>query len=329
VTRRLLISCLPAPLTGCAGIQSMTGGAGFQGEQFNSLFNLFMWITGFFYALVIIGLIGALLFRRRAADADRSDVARPALLIWVGAVLLGLTVLTVASYAADRRVAVQTASKPAFDVQITANQWWWDVTYKNGDPSQEVRTANELHLPVNLPVHVTLKSNDVIHSFWVPPLSGKQDLIPGRVNDMLLIATKTGAFRGQCAEYCGTQHAHMALDVTVEPLADFQRWWRAQLTPAAAPATPLAQAGYRLVMSQQCASCHKIAGTPASARFGPDLTHLASRRSIAAGTFPMTRGHLYAWVADPQGAKPGNNMPYIGLGADQLHAVLAYLEGLK
>lgn len=328
--RKLLIACLAAPLDGCAGVQSMTGGAGFQGEQFNSLFTLFLWITGFFYALVLIGLLGGLLLRRQAAGADGGDgVARPALLAWLAAVVIGLTVLTFASYAADRRVAAQITRQPPFEVEITANQWWWDVTYKNGDPSAEVRTANELHLPVNVPVHVTLRSNDVIHSFWVPPLSGKQDLIPGRVNDMLLIATKTGMFRGQCAEYCGTQHAHMALDVTVEPLAQFKQWWQAQHAPAAAPATPLARAGYRYVMSQQCASCHTIAGTPASGRVGPDLTHLASRRSIGAGTFPMTRGHLYAWVADPQGAKPGNDMPYIGLAADQLHAVVAYLEGLK
>ena len=206
-------------------------------------------------------------------------------------------------------------------MEITANQWWWDVTYKNGTPEDELRTANELHLPIGVPVRVTLKSNDVIHSFWVPPLAGKQDLIPGRVSDVLLLPTRTGVFRGQCAEFCGAQHAHMAIDVTVEPIAAFRRWWRAGLAPAAAPAFPLAQLGYRYVTAAQCASCHNISGTPASGRFGPDLTHLASRRSIGAGTFPMTRGHLYAWVADPQGAKRGNNMPYIGLDAQQLRAV--------
>ena len=324
--------CLAAMLGGCAGVQSMTGAAGVQGEQFRSLFWLFLWVTVFFYALVIVGLIWAL-FRRGDAtvgEADGERRVRPTLIAWMIAVLIGLTSLTVASYAADRRTASasDTTAQP-YEIQITANQWWWDVTYKNGIPGDEVRTANELHLPVNVPVRVALKSNDVIHSFWIPPLAGKQDLIPGRVNDLVLVPTKVGQFRGQCAEFCGAQHAHMAMDVTVEPVADFKRWWQAQHAPAVAPATALARAGYDYFTTHQCASCHTISGTPASAKFGPDLTHIASRRSIAAGTFPMTRGHLYAWVADPQGAKPGTNMPTIGLDAQQLHAVLAYLGGLK
>jgi cytochrome c oxidase subunit 2 len=321
---------LAAALGGCGGIQSMTEGAGLQGEQFRGLFMLFLGITTFFYVLVIVGLIGGLMWRRRAdREAGGERAARAGLAGWLAAVVLGLTVLTVASYISDRHVAAATPAHPPLEVQVTANQWWWDVTYKNGTPADELRTANELHLPVGVPVRVTLKTNDVIHSFWVPPLGGKQDLIPGRMNDMLVLPTRVGTWRGQCAEYCGTQHAHMALDVTVEPLDAFRGWWRAQLAPAAPPATPLARAGYAFVMTHQCASCHAIAGTPASARFGPDLTHLASRRSIAAGTFPMTRGHLFAWVADPQGAKPGNHMLTIPLNADELHAVVAYLEGLK
>ncbi|MBU3077320.1 cytochrome c oxidase subunit II [Sphingomonas quercus] len=322
--------CLAGLLAGCGGTQSMTGGGGLQGEQFNRLFTLFMGITGFFYVLVIVGMLAGIAIRGRAAGTERGErLARTALLGWIAAVVLGLTVLTVGSYASERRVSAAIPARPPLEVQITANQWWWDITYKNAVPANELRTANELHLPVGVPVKVTLKSNDVIHSFWIPSLAGKQDLIPGRVNDLLLLPTRTGQFRGQCAEFCGTQHAHMALDVTVEPVASFRRWQQAQLAPAAPPSTPLAQAGHDLVMSQQCASCHAIAGTPASARFGPDLTHLASRRSIAAGTLPMTRGHLYAWIADPQGVKPGNNMPYIGFDSAKLHAVVAYLQGLK
>lgn len=324
--------CLAATLGGCAGVQSMTGAAGAQAEQFRNLFWLFLCVTAFFYVLVIMGLVWSL-FRRGGAAAGEPDSerrVRPALIGWMAAVLVGLTSLTVASYAADRRTASASDTiVPPFEIQITANQWWWDVTYKNGIPGDEVRTANELHLPVGVPVRVALKSNDVIHSFWIPPLAGKQDLIPGRVNELVLAPTRVGEFRGQCAEFCGAQHAHMAMDVTVEAPGNFRRWWQAQHAPAAPPATPIAQAGYDYFTTHQCASCHAISGTPASAQFGPDLTHLASRRSIAAGTFPMTRGHLYAWVADPQGAKPGTNMPTIGLDAQQLHAVLAYLEGLK
>jgi cytochrome c oxidase subunit 2 len=180
-----------------------------------------------------------------------------------------------------------------------------------------------------VPVHIRLKSNDVIHSFWVPRLAGKQDLIPGRINDILLIAKRRGRYRGQCAEYCGVQHAHMALDVTAESPEDFKRWYTAQLAPAAMPTTPLARAGYDYFMTRECSTCHSITGTKASAQVAPDLTHLASRKTIAAGTLPMTRGHLYAWVADPQGPKPGNNMPYIGLEPQELHSVVAYLETLK
>jgi len=330
MTRALRGLGLAALLGGCHGIQSMTEGAGFQGEQFSGLFTLFLAVTGFFYILVILGLIGGLVLRRRAdRDEAGEKTARIGLVGWLGAVLVGLTGLTVASYVMDRNVAAASPARPPLEVQITGNQWWWDVTYKNGVPGQEVRTANELHLPVGVPVRLTLKTNDVIHSFWVPALGGKQDMIPGRTNALTVLPTRIGSYRGQCAEYCGAQHAHMALDVTIEPLAAFRKWWAAGLAPAAPPATPLAQAGYRFVMTQQCASCHNISGTPASGRFGPDLTHVASRRSIGAGTFPMTPGHLFAWVADPQGAKPGNHMPYIGLNADQLHAVVAYLEGLK
>jgi cytochrome c oxidase subunit 2 len=322
---------LPA---GCAGPQSMFGGGGLQSDQFGRLFPFFLGVTAFFYALVILFLLGALFRRRREREAAAGagglspDRLRSVLMAWVGLVFLGLTILTIASYLTDRATA---AARPgnALEVEIVANQWWWDVHYLFPVSGGNVRTANELHLPVGLPVHVRLKSNDVIHSFWVPRLAGKQDLIPGRVNDLLLRARHTGQYRGQCAEFCGIQHAHMALDVTVETPARFTAWLNRQRAPAPPPATPLARAGYSYFMTRECSACHSIVGTPASGRVAPDLTHLASRRSIAAGTYPMTRGHLYAWVADPQGAKPGNNMPYIGLEPGELHAVVAYLETLQ
>ncbi|AUW57038.1 cytochrome c oxidase subunit II [Sphingobium sp. SCG-1] len=309
------------------GIQSATSGAGLHDQQFNGLFLLFLGITGFFYLIVIVALIAAIILRRRRTGSE--PLARAALFGWVGAVVVGLAVLSAASFLVDRRVDAATMGRPPLKIELVANQWWWDVRYHGASPSDEVHTANELHLPVGVPALVTLKSNDVIHSFWVPPLAGKQDLVPGRTNDILLLPRRTGLFRGQCAEFCGTQHARMALDVTVESLPDFRRWQRAQRAPAFAPRTALAQGGYAYVTQRECANCHNITGTPASGRFGPDLTHLASRRSIGAGTYPMTRGHLYAWVADPQGAKPGNNMPYIGFEAQDLHAVVAYLQSLK
>jgi len=154
-------------------------------------------------------------------------------------------------------------------------------------------------------------------------------VIPGRVTDIEFLPTRTGIFRGQCAEFCGVQHTHMALDVIVEPVADFRRWYAHQLALAPSPATPLQLAGYRYVVSRECSSCHNIAGTPASGQIAPDLTHVAGRRSIAAGTLPLNRGNLYGWVADPQSQKAGNRMPTIAMEPDELHAVVAYLETLK
>jgi cytochrome c oxidase subunit 2 len=253
---------------------------------------------------------------------------RTTLMGWGALVATGLVALAIASFFADRSMA-KAAGHEKLSLTITANQWWWDVQYNSADASKTLRTANELHLPVGVPVRIRLQSNDVIHSFWVPSLTGKQDLIPGRENDITITPEKVGIYRGQCAEFCGTQHAHMALVVNVDSYADFIKWWEHQLQPAPAPASPLAQAGYAYVTSGPCSSCHNIGGTPASGRIAPDLTHLASRRSIAAGTMPMSEGNLYGWVADPQSIKPGNKMPTIGLEPNQLHAVVAYLETLK
>jgi cytochrome c oxidase subunit 2 len=328
----LLASC------GTDGIQSISGRDGRDAQSIADLLALFSIVTAIFFAAVMLFLAAAW-FRRRGqgqdgmpdeAGASREPLLRTGLLVWIGAVTLGLTGLTLASYFTDRSMDHPVpAGKPALSVEIVANQWWWDVRYHFPDPTRNVRTANELHLPVGVPVFITLKSNDVIHSFWIPNLGGKQDLIPGRKNDLVLIPERAGRYRGQCAEFCGLQHAHMALDVTVESRADFARWLALSVAPAKPPATPLQQAGYDYIMKRECSACHMIAGTPASGQVAPDLTHMASRRSIAAGTLPMTRGHLYAWVADPQGPKPGNAMPYIGLEPDELHAVVAYLESLK
>jgi cytochrome c oxidase subunit 2 len=323
-------------LGGCEGIQAIGPRDGAEAARISDLFTLFLIVTLVFYAAVLAFLVAA--WWRRRGGEDSPDPGAPrrdgplnrALLVWIGAVVLGLTGLTLASFFADRGIAGDVPrDQPLLSVEVVAKQWWWDIRYHFPDKSQTVRTANELHLPVGVPAMVYLKSNDVIHSFWVPNLAGKQDLIPGRVNDIVLVPRHTGRYRGQCAEYCGIQHAHMALDVTVESKADFARWLGLQQRPAPAPATALQQAGYDYVTTRECSSCHAIAGTPASGAVGPDLTHLLSRRSIAAGTYPMTRGHLYAWIADPQGAKPGSNMPVVGLDADELHAVVAYLETLK
>jgi cytochrome c oxidase subunit 2 len=335
---RAAVLVLPL-LSGACSIQhyqSIYSDAAVEVRQFNILFLIFLAICVIMYVLVIVFLIAGLARRRRTQANVMEDgrhheshpLMRTGLIGWGTLVAAGLVGLAIASFVADRSMA-SAAINPKLFIKVTANQWWWDVQYLSSDSSKSLRTANDIHLPVGVPVNITLVSNDVIHSFWVPSLAGKQDLIPGRQNDISITPTKVGIYRGQCAEYCGAQHAHMALVVNVDSYGDFLKWWQHQLQPAPAPTTALARAGYAYVTSRQCSSCHAIAGTPASATVGPDLTHLASRRTIAAGTMPMGEGNLYGWIADPQSIKPGSRMPIVGLEPAELHAVVAYLETLK
>ena len=337
--RPLRAAVLPLLLDACQyqHYQSDFGGAAVEDRQFLTLFWIFLGVCAFMYALVIAFLAAGILRHRRATDANVVETGRhhqshplmrSTLIGWTALIGTGLAALAIASFFADRSMA-NAAAHEKLAINVNANQWWWDIEYVSADVSKGIRTANELHLPVGVPVRIRLHSNDVIHSFWVPSLAGKQDLIPGRDNDITIVPRKVGIFRGQCAEFCGAQHAHMALIVNVDSYPDFIKWWQHQLQPAPAPRTPLAQAGYNYVITAQCAVCHNIAGTPASGTVGPDLTHLASRRSIAAGTMPMSEGNLYGWIEDPQSIKPGVKMPTIGLEPQQLHAVVAYLETLK
>jgi len=336
---RLSAILLALGLTGCSyqNYQSMFAGAGVEARQFLTLFWIFFAVCAVMYALVIAFLIAAIVRRRRGhernvVESGRHHRSHPALGTalagWTALIGVGLALLAVASFFADRSMA-QAATNERVAVTINGNQWWWDIVYKSDDPSKTLRTANELHLPVGVPTRIYLSSTDVIHSFWVPSLGGKQDLIPGRDNDITVVPKQTGIFRGQCAEYCGTQHAKMAMVVVVEPYADFLKWWSRQLQPAAPPKDALALAGYNYVTTGPCSACHNISGTPAAGQVAPDLTHLASRRSLAAGTLPMNKGNLYGWVQDPQSLKPGVRMPTIGMEPQQLHAVVAYLETLK
>jgi len=317
--------------------QSTFGNAGIEDRTFNHLFVIFLAVCLVMYVAVIAFMFAGIARRRRAGDAnvveqgrhhDSDPLMRTGLIGWGAVIGVGLIGLAIASFFGDRSMA-QAATNEKLAVTVTGNQWWWDIRYESADVSKTLRTANELHLPVGVPVRIRLRSNDVIHSFWVPSLTGKQDLIPGRESDVTIVPAKVGIYRGQCAEFCGTQHAHMAFVVNVDSYADFLKWWHHQLEEAPAPTTPLVQAGYNYVTGRQCSMCHNISGTPASGQVGPDLTHLASRRTIGAGTMPMSKGNLYGWVEDPQSIKPGNHMPTIGLEPNDLHAVVAYLETLK
>ena len=317
--------------------QSVFGGAEVEDRQFLTLFRIFLVVCVVMYALVIGFLFATMLRARRESEANvvetrrhhQSHTAmRTTLFGWTALISVGLAALAIASFFTDRSMA-EAATGERLSITITGNQWWWDIVYNSNDASKTLRTANELHLPVGVPTRILLNSNDVIHSFWVPSFGGKQDLIPGRKNDITVVPKTTGIFRGQCAEFCGAEHAKMALVVVVESYPDFIKWWHHQLQPAPPPTTSLALAGYRYVTTGPCSACHNISGTPASGKVGPDLTHLASRRSLAAGSMPMSTGDLYGWVEDPQSIKPGVKMPTIGLEPNQLHAVVAYLETLR
>jgi len=323
---RRLMPLLALAASGCAGVQSMTGGAGLGSRQFNTLMLAFLIVTGLAYLFVLLFLGGAFVRRRRE---NVGNFMRPLLIGWTAFILVGIALLTLLSCLDDRQSALAGTGQPPLKIEITANQWWWQVTYQDPMASRTLITANELHLPVGRPVEITLKASDVIHSFWVPGLAGKQDLIPGRTNHIRLLPRRIGLLRGQCAEFCGMQHAHMALDVIVESPARFAAWYAAQLRPASPPATALAQAGQAWFLSHQCVTCHSIAGTTAGGRTGPDLTHVASRRTIAAGTLPMNPGSLAGWIANPQGPKPGNHMPTIAMSGAELSAVVAYLGSLE
>ena len=251
---------------------------------------------------------------------------------WVGsslAVVTGLIVigLTVISYAAQQRIFGE--ANPTVDIDVIGHQWWWEVRYNNPDPSKTFTTANELHVPVGELVRLNLTSIDVIHSFWVPSLMGKADLVPGRQNQLSFTAAKAGTYTGSCAEFCGLQHAHMGIRVFADSPSDFEQWKALQASAALQPATDGQKSGKAAFASNPCASCHAIRGTDAGGTLGPDLTHLASRSTIAADTAELNRGTLAAWITDPQNMKPGTNMPTMKIDPSDLDHLLDYLMGLK
>ncbi|MGI8486547.1 MAG: cytochrome c oxidase subunit II, partial [Thermomicrobiales bacterium] len=225
--------------------------------------------------------------------------------------------------------ALTDLSKPASaseeTIAIVGHQWWWEVNYNDRD----FTTANEIHIPVGKPVQLTLTSNDVIHSFWVPQLSDKIDMIPGHTNTLWIQADRAGEYRGQCAEFCGAQHAQMAFVVIADSPDAYDGWIAQQQQAAPDPSNPQLEKGQQAFFSAACMYCHRIEGTSASGTVGPDLTHLGSRNYIGAGTLKNTPGNLAGWITNSQSIKPNNQMPNFFLAPDQLQAIIAYLESLK
>lgn len=294
------------------------------------------WFTIVVSVLVCV-IIAALLWmgiRRRASTAnirsvpvDRGANGLRWISLGVAISAVPLLITLVWTMVALARVS-GPPSNPALTLDVTGHQWWWEVRYNAPQPSEIFTTANEIHIPVGVPVLVRLHGGDVIHSFWVPKLTGKTDAIPGQTNLSWIIARIPGRYRGACQEFCGSQHANMAFEVVAQSQADYDRWRAAQLQAAPDPTTQPQIRGLGVV-EYRCGLCHQVRGTRAGSISAPDLTHLMSRRLIASGTIPNTPGNLAGWIENPQAFKPDSLMPNQYLPGDQLSDVLAYLETLK
>lgn len=312
-----------------ARIQSALDPAGVQAASIEQLWWLMFWVCATVFVLVLAALAWA--WRRgRAADDGRPSQAR--LTAAVGA-SIAVTVVTLfgllfASVATGRGLASLETARP-LEIDVIGYQWWWHVKYPGDRPYLEAVTANEIHLPAGRPVRIKLQSGDVIHSLWIPNLHGKVDLIPGRANEMWLRGDRPGTYRAQCAEFCGLQHARMALTVVVEPPEQFEAWLAAQRLPAVPPPPGEAARGQQLFSNGPCVMCHAVRGTMAGGRTAPDLTHVATRSTLGAGTLPNTPEAMARWIRNPHGPKPGNKMPSLNVPDSDIRALVAYLQTLR
>jgi cytochrome c oxidase subunit 2 len=313
----LLASCSPA----APSIMDAKGPAARAIAQLGWLFFI---LGGIIFLAVMAYLAYALLSRNPRAAARRGGTQ---IVIIAGMIIPAviLVVLFVFNTNALGKVTAPNEGDAAAVIEVVGNQWWWEVTYQ--DPQFE--TANEIHIPVGKPVLLKLTSEDVIHSFWVPELHGKMDLIPGRVNDFWIQADEPGQYMGECAEYCGLQHANMQFLVIAEPQEQYDQWLAAMQQPARLPEGGSAARGEEIFLSTTCVQCHTIRGTEATGDLGPDLTHLASRRRIGSGILPLNRANLGGWVANPHGVKPGVLMPAADVSGADLQALLDFLMALE
>jgi len=319
------------------GVHDILSAWGPQASHVANLWNIFLAICTVVFIAVMLALFMAL---RRAPhveapvqpDLSTVNVPEPRLhrnvSLAVGLTIVGLLALLVSSVFTDRALA-RLSLHDAINIEVVGHQWWWTVKYVNGPVSDTFETANEIHVPVGRPVVVKLNADDVIHSLWIPSLTGKRDLIPGRTATMAFQADRPGIYRGQCAEFCGFQHAFMAFEVHAESQQDFDRWRQTQRAPAPEPTDPQAKRGKMLFQSIQCAMCHTIQGTLAQGKKAPDLTHIAGRRTLAAGTLPNNPPNLASWIADPHKHKPGVNMPANPMSGEDLAALVTYLGTLQ
>ena len=300
-------------------------------------FALIFWITMIVYALVIIALVIFIARRHHSLDtmpdplptSDESDrTARRSVAGAMVITVLLLFVMMIGSFETSRALGSMNEEN-AMTIDVYGHQWWWEVQYPNNEAYKTVVTANEIHLPVGVPIRIHGTSRDMIHSFWAPNVHGKRDLMPGYDTEVMMQVDQPGRWRGQCAEYCGEQHAHMAFYMVAEEKQDFENWLSAQAQSSVVPASSQALHGQQVFLSHACVMCHTIRGTSAGSRVGPDLTHLASRETIAAGLLPNTTGNLGGWIINAQSIKPGCRMPPNQMSGSDLQDLLAYLETLK
>jgi cytochrome c oxidase subunit 2 len=328
--RRTIVVCAVALVVvasaGC-GDQSTFSPASHASRDISSLWWWMLIGSAVVFSVVLALVVLGCLRRQGLERGERRRIGGGTWIVATGGLAVPLVVLVVLFVATIGTLPTTSAAGKAtsLTIDVTGRQWFWDVRY----PAAGVRTANEIHIPVGSSVLVRVGSDDVIHSLWVPALNRKIDAIPGRTNEVVWRADRAGTFRGQCAEFCGLQHAHMSLWVVAEPEAEFERWLAAQAVPPPQPANATLERGQQVFLGSACEYCHTIAGTNASGTVGPDLSHVASRLSLGAATIPNTEGYLAGWILDPQHLKPGNRMPATALDGPELQALLAYLESLR
>jgi cytochrome c oxidase subunit 2 len=322
--RRLLLLLAFLVLAGCTGPQSALDPAGPSAASIHRL-GILMYVGATIVTVLVTVLMLVPILRPREGPVNRR------LFLWGGGVALPLLTLT-ALVPYVMTVGHETRASTAPDrltVDVTGYLYWWEMAYRRGAGRTPISSANELRVPVGEPVELFLRANDVIHSFWVPSLAGKTDMIPGRVNRTVIQADRPGIYRGQCAEYCGLQHTLMAFDVIALPRNEFDVWLSGLAEPVSQPQTPELRRSRDLFVSLGCGTCHAVRGV-SEGRIGPDLTEVGARRTIGAGTLPGGVGNIAGWIASAQHLKPGNAMPsYDQLEGPQLRMLAAYLESLR
>ena len=320
----VLVVTMALLLSGCEGRQSALDPAGAEARELAGLFWMMTVSGGIIWTIFMAMLFYALWLRPHAHEQRTASR-----LVWIAGIAAPVVVLTTLLVYALPLMPALRQEASAFRIEVTGEQFWWRAQYRLPDGSS-VTTANEIRMPVSEKIEIALTSPDVIHSFWVPSLAGKMDMIPGRVNRLVLRPERTGTYRGACAELCGTSHALMAFDVHVMEAPAFAAWLDQQKRRARSPETPEQQRGATLFIETGCGACHTIRGTAAAGTLGPDLTHVGSRTSLAAGQLPNNVGTMAGWIAGSQDLKPGNKMPLFNvLPGQDLRAVASYLTMLQ